>query len=361
MIDKKSTRSASAADLTDTNGYSTGHIAGFRMRRMTAIRGFLGAAVAMLSLLAFAEKAAASDDYPNKPIRLIIPYGTGGVSDAMGRVLSTAMTKVLGQTVYAENRGGGGGTIGAAVVAKSPPDGYTILLTSPPMVAVAPALLPNLLYDAVEEFTPIGTLVTTPNILVVNPSLPVKTMADLAAYGKGEGKDKLSYASAGPGSTGHLSGHILKTAMGIDMAHIPYKSSGLAFPDVIAGRVSMVFDSLPSTISHVRSGKVRPIAVMSEKRSALLPDVPTAAEAGFPAATMVFWMGIEGPPKMPPAIVEKLNAAIKAAVASPAMRDQIATLGAEPFVTSPQQFNTLRRRDITKLRALVKEMGLRPE
>jgi tripartite-type tricarboxylate transporter receptor subunit TctC len=149
--------------------------------------------------------------------------------------------------------------------------------------------------------------------------------------------------------------------MGIDMAHIPYKSSGLAFPDVIAGRVSMVFDSLPSTISHVRSGKVRPIAVMSEKRSALLPDVPTAAEAGFPAATMVFWMGIEGPPKMPPAIVEKLNAAIKAAVASPAMRDQIATLGAEPFVTSPQQFNTLRRRDITKLRALVKEMGLRPE
>jgi tripartite-type tricarboxylate transporter receptor subunit TctC len=268
---------------------------------------------------------------------------------------------VLGQTVYAENRGGGGGTIGAAVVAKSPPDGYTILLTSPPMVAVAPALLPNLLYDAVEEFTPIGTLVTTPNIMVVNPSLPVKTMADLAAYGKGEGKDKLSYASAGPGSTGHLSGHILKTAMGIDMAHIPYKSSGLAFPDVIAGRVSMVFDSLPSTISHVRSGKVRPISVKSEKRSALLPDVPTAAEAGFPAATMVFWMGIEGPPKMPPAIVEKLNAAIKAAVASPAMRDQIATLGAEPFVTSPQQFNTLRRRDITKLRALVKEMGLRPE
>jgi tripartite-type tricarboxylate transporter receptor subunit TctC len=363
MSDKESTCSASAAGLTaaHANASSTDHMAGFCMRRTTAIRGFLGmAAMAMLPLLV-SQKALAADDYPSKPIRLVIPYGTGGVSDAIGRVLATGMSKALGQTVFAENRGGGGGTIGAAVVAKSTPDGYTILLTSPPMVAVAPALLPNLLYDAVEDFTPIGTLVTTPNILVVNPSLPVKTMADLGAYGKGEGKDQLSFASAGPGSTGHLSGHILKTAMGIEMAHIPYKSSGLAFPDVIAGRVSMVFDSLPSTLSHVRSGKVRPIAVMSEKRSAVLPDVPTAAEAGYPAATMVFWMAIEGPPKMPPAIVEKLNAALRTAVASQAMRDQIATLGAEPFVTSPQEFNTLRRRDITKLRALVKEMGLRSE
>jgi tripartite-type tricarboxylate transporter receptor subunit TctC len=320
------------------------------------------AAAALLALLALPGIAAANevDSFPNKPIRLVLPYGTGGVTDSVGRVLAAAMTKSMGQTVFVENRGGGGGTIGAAIVAKAAPDGYTIMLTSPPMVAVAPALLPTLSYDALEDFTPIGTFITTPNILVVNPALPVKSMAELVAYAKG-GKGKLSFASAGPGSTGHLSGHILKTTAGIDMAHIPYKSSGLAFPDVMAGRVSMVFDSLPSTISYVRAGKVRPIAVMSEARATLLPDVPTAAESGFPAATMVFWMGIEGPAKIPPAIIEKLNAGMKAAMASPEMRAQLMSLGAEPYITSAHEFNVVRRRDVAKLRNLVKEMGLRPE
>jgi tripartite-type tricarboxylate transporter receptor subunit TctC len=363
MIEIDTAGRSSAADLTDANRDGNVRPNALRMRRISALRRVLGMlAVAMLPLFALSQKAAAqSDDYPSKPIRLVIPYGTGGVSDSVGRIVATAMTKVLGQTVYSENRGGGGGTIGAAVVAKSPADGYTILLTSPPMVAVAPALLPSLSYDAEADFTPIGTFVVTPNILVVNPSLPFKTMAEFAAYAKGEGKDKLSYASAGPGSTGHLSGHILKTSMGIDMQHIPYKSSGLAFPDVISGRVSMVFDSLPSTISHVRAGKVRPIAVMSEKRSPLLPEVPTAAEAGYPAATMTFWMALEGPPKMPAPIVEKLYSALKTAVATQAMRDQLSTLGAEPFMSSPQQFKTLRHNDIMKLRQLVKDMGLRPE
>jgi tripartite-type tricarboxylate transporter receptor subunit TctC len=327
-----------------------------RLRRAVGL-----AAAALLALLAVPGIATANDvdSYPNKPIRLVLPYGTGGVTDSVGRVLAAAMTKSMGQTVYVENRGGGGGTIGAALVAQAAPDGYTILLTSPPMVAVAPALLPTLSYDALEDFTPIGTFITTPNILVVNPTLPVKSMAELVAYGKGKGK--LSFASAGPGSTGHLSGHILKTSAGIEMAHIPYKSSGLAFPDVMAGRVSMVFDSLPSTISYVRSGKVRPIAVMSESRSGLLPDVPTAAESGFPAATMVFWMGIEGPARMPAAIVEKLNAGMKAAMASPEMRAQLASLGAEPYITSAHEFNVVRRRDVAKLRHLVKEMGLKPQ
>lgn len=363
MIDRSSSRNVSPSDLTDANGEISDPSARLRNRSTAAMHALLGVAAAMLSLLGFSQKAVADDagSFPNKAVRLVIPYATGGVSDSIGRVLASAMTKTLGQTVYVENRGGGGGTIGAAVVAKSPADGYTILLTSPPMVAVAPALLPSLSYDALEDFTPIGTLVTTPNILVVNPTLPVNSMAELITYGKGEGKGKLSFASAGPGSTGHLSGHILTSTTGIEMAHIPYKSSGLAFPDVISGRVSMVFDSLPSTIGYVRAGKVRPIAVMSEKRSSLLPDVPTAIEAGFPAATMVFWMALEGPPKIPPAIVEKLNAALKGAVASPEMRAQLATLGAEPFVTSPQEFNSVRRRDIARLRQVVKEMGLRPE
>jgi tripartite-type tricarboxylate transporter receptor subunit TctC len=286
----------------------------------------------------------------------------GGLADIFGRILANAMTKTLGQTVYVENRGGAGGTIGAGVVAKSAPDGYTILMTSAPMIAIAPLMIEKLPYDAVEDFTPIGTVATTSSILVVTPSLPVKTMSDLIAYGKAQGKDKLSFASAGPGSTGQILGHILETAMGTTMVDIPYKSPTLAYPDAFAGRVSIVFDFVSSAMGFIQSGSVRPIVVMSEVRSPLLPDVPTAAEAGLPGATMLpFWLGIEGPPKMAPAIVEKLNAAIKASVTSQAMRDQLAKLGAIPLITSPEEFNMSRRRDVARLRQFAKEIGLRPK
>jgi tripartite-type tricarboxylate transporter receptor subunit TctC len=305
--------------------------------------------------------AAETNAFPNRPVKLLIPYATGGVSDTIGRILALGMTQTLGQTVYVENRGGGGGTVGAAVVAKAPADGYTILLTSPPMVGVAPVVLSSLSYDPQGDFTPIGTFITTPNILAVYPGMPVKTMADLARYGKGEGKDQLSFGSAGPGSTGHLLGHILSTAMGIEMTHVPYKSSGQAFPDVVSGRLSMVFDSVPSTLGYVRAGHVRPVAVMSDRRSSVLPDVPTSAEAGFPAATLVFWMGIEGPAKMPPAVVARLNQAMKDAMALPETRSQLATAGAEIAVTSPAEFTAMRNKDIVQLRNLAKSMGLRPE
>jgi tripartite-type tricarboxylate transporter receptor subunit TctC len=303
----------------------------------------------------------AQDDYPSKPIKLVVPYGTGGVSDTMGRLTATALSKVLNQTVVVENRGGAGGTLGASVVAKSPADGYTLLLTSPPMVAVTPALLKGLNYDTSKDFTMVGTMATTPNVLVVNNDVPARNIAELIGYAKGAGKGKMSFASAGPGSTGHLSGHILQTSTGIDMQHIPYKSSALAFPDVISGRVTMVFDSLPSTIGHVRSGKVRPILVMSEKRSSIMPDVPTAIEAGFPTATMNFWVGIEGPAGMPKQVVDKLNAALKVVVASKEMRDQMAFLGAEPYYTTSAEFTALRQADVVKYGKLVKDMGLKQD
>lgn len=314
-----------------------------------------------LASCALCASSFAQSDYPSKPIKLVVPYATGGVSDAVGRVLALALGKVLQQPVIVENRGGAGGTLGAGLVAKAPADGYTILLTSPPMVAVAPALIRDLSYRAAEDFTPIGTLIVTPNVLVVNNELPVKSVAELIAYGKGPGKDNLSFASAGPGSTGHLSGQIMSTSTGMRMTHIPYKSSGQAFPDVISGRVSMVFDSLPSTIGFIRSGRVKPLLVMSEKRSTALPDVPTAAEAGFPTATMNFWMGIEGPAKLPQDIVNKLNNALKLAVNSPEMSQQMQTLGAEPYLTTPEEFKAQRNNDIAKYAKLVKEMGLKQE
>lgn len=325
----------------------------------TRRRLFRMASLALASC-ALCASSFAQSDYPSKPIKLVVPYATGGVSDTVGRVLALALGKALQQTVIVENRGGAGGTLGAGIVAKAPADGYTILLTSPPMVAVAPVLIRDLPYRT-EDFTPIGTLIVTPNVLVVNNELPVKSIADLIAYGKGPGKDTLSFASAGPGSTGHLSGQIMINTTGISMTHIPYKSSGQAFPDVISGRVSMVFDSLPSTIGFIRSGRVKPLLVMSEKRSTALPDVQTAAEAGFPAATMNFWMGIEGPAKLPQDIVNKLNTALKLAVNSPEMNQQMHTLGAEPYLTTPEEFKALRNNDIAKYGKLVKEMGLKQD
>jgi tripartite-type tricarboxylate transporter receptor subunit TctC len=324
-------------------------------------RRILGAAaLAVLPMLA-TTAALAQDAFPSKPIRLIIPYGPGGVSDSVGRVVGVALGKAMNATVFAENRGGAGGTLGGNVAAQASPDGYTILLTSPPMTAVAPALIKNMPYNVSTDLIPVGTIITTPNILVVNNDLPAKTIGDLIAYGKGEGKGKLSYGSSGPGSTGHLTATILLASAGIDMQHVPYKTSAAAFPDVISGRVSMAFDSLPSTIGFVRGGKMRPLLVMSEKRSSLLPDVPTAAESGFPAATMNFWMGIEAPKNTPPAIVEKINAGLKAMMAAKETRDQMATFGAEPYYTTAAEFKALRDSDIQKYGKLVRDMGLKQE
>jgi len=314
-----------------------------------------------IASLAWAFAAGAQDTYPSKPIRLIVPYGTGGVSDSVGRVVAAGLSKTMNQTVFVENRGGAGGTLGANVTAQSAPDGYTILLTSPPMIAVAPQLIKDMPYNTSTDLTPVATIITTPNILVVNNDLPVKNIQELIAYGKGAGKGKLSFGSSGPGSTGHLSAAILLGAAGIEMEHVPYKTSAAAFPDVISGRVSMAFDSLPSTIGFVRGGKVRPILVMSEKRSSLLPDVPTAAESGFPNATMNFWMGIEAPSKTPPPVVEKLATGLKTMMESDEVKKQMAMFGAEPFYTPPAQFKKIRDADIVYYGKLVKEMGLKQQ
>ena len=312
------------------------------------------AAAALLPLGALAQ-----DSFPSKPIKLIVPYGPGGVSDTVGRIVANGLAKAMNANVFVENHGGAGGTLGGNITAKSAPDGYTILLTSPPMTAVAPAVIPNMPYSVSTDLLPISTIITTPNILVVNNDLPVKNISELIAYAKGPGKGKLSFGSSGPGSTGHLSAAILMGSVGIDMQHVPYKTSAAAFPDVISGRVSMAFDSLPSTIGFVKGGKVRPILVMSEKRSIVLPDVPTAAESGFPQATMNFWMGIEGPAKIPAPVVDKLAAGLKQMMASQEVRDQMKTVGAEPFYTTPAEFKVLRDSDIQKYGKLAHDLGLK--
>ena len=313
------------------------------------------AAIAAMSPAAWADAVAS---YPDKPIRLVVAYGVGGVADNIGRVLAAGLTQALGQSVYVDNRGGGGGTIGATIVAKAAPDGYTLLLASPPMIAVAPLLLPHLYYDPKRDFTSVGTFVTTPNILVSNMTLPVHSLAELVSYAQGPGKDNVSFASGGTGSAGDISGQILNRAAHIDMIPIPYRSSALGFPDVISGRVTLMFDAIPSTMGFIRSGQVRPIVVMSDQRSPLLPNVPTAGEEGYPDATMQFWMGVLGPKGMPPEVVDKLNAAMRTAMRSPLVTKSLQNLGAQPFLTSPQEFGALQARDIARYTPLIRQIGM---
>lgn len=320
----------------------------------SARRRTLLAACLLATLTTGALAQGPADHWPTKPITLIIPFATGGVSDVIFRALGRELQVALGVPVVVDSKSGAGGTIGAAYVAAAAPDGYTLLQTNPTMTSVAPRLMKRLPYDPVTSFTPIATVVTTPNLLVVNKDLPIHSLADL----KAQGKDSLNFATAGPGSTGHLAGQILETAMGIDMIHVPYKSSAAAFPDVIAGRVSMVFDSMPSTIRYIQSGQLRPVAVMSKVRSPLLPDVQTVGEAGYPAATLTFWMGLEGPAGIPQPIVDKLNAAVAKALATKEMQQMLNTVGAEPYVTTSQQYAALRKADWDRLGKLVKEMNL---
>jgi tripartite-type tricarboxylate transporter receptor subunit TctC len=259
--------------------------------------------------------------------------------------------------VVVENRGGAGGTIGASAVAKAAPDGYTLNVSGPPQIAVAPLMLPRPPYNSLKDFTPIATFITVPDILLVNPSVPAKNLPELVAYAKGPGRDKVRYGSGGPGSSGQLHGEAINEATGMQMTEVPYgTSSSSAFPDVIAGRVEANYTQVTGSIGFVRSGQVRPIVVLSKKRSALLPDVPTVAEEGYPSATMEMWQGIEGPAGMSPALVAKLNAAIRKAMAMPSVLKSMEDLGSEPFVTSPEEFRALRERDIARYTELVKHL-----
>jgi len=302
-----------------------------------------------------ADEAA---DYPNKPVRLVLPFAAGGVSDVIFRALANELSQQLGQPFVVEIRAGGGGTVGAGYAAGAAPDGYTLLQSNPTMIAVAPRLVKGLSYDPERSFTPIATVVTTPNIMLANKNVPVKTLQDLPAFVKKGGQGKVSFATAGIGSTGHTSGHILQQALGIEMGHIPYKGAGQAVPDLLAGRVAFLFDSVPSAIGHIRASSMAPVVVFSRTRSSVLPDVQTVAEAGYPQATLDFWMGLEGPANMPKPIVDKLNQAVKRALESPAMKQQLASVGADPFHSSPDEFAQLRSRDIRRLGEVVETMKL---
>jgi tripartite-type tricarboxylate transporter receptor subunit TctC len=301
-----------------------------------------------------------SQAYPNRPVRLVVPYGTGGVSDIMGRVVAQKMTELLGQAMVVENRPGAGGMLGTGGVAKSEPDGYTIVLSSLSAYAIGPRLVKQSPYDPVNDFTAIGGVAIAPTILTVNATLPYQNLARLMAFAKAN-PGKLSYGSSGIGSVGHISGEVLRASTGVELVHVPYKTAQAAYPDAISGNISMVFDALPSALQHIRSGKMRPLAMMSDRRASLVPEVPTFAESGYPEATLRLWVGLHGPANLPAPIVQKLNDTAAKAVASADVRERFTAVGADPYSTSPREFAEMVRGDVERLGKMMAAAGIKGE
>ena len=323
------------------------------MKRRELVRG--------IACTVFPLGAAAQETgFPSRGLRLMVPYSPGGGGDILGRVFAAKLADVLGQQVVVENRGGAGGMVGTEVVVKSQADGYTFVLTNLALLAISPNMVKKPLYDGLKDLTPIAGIAQSVNILSASQDAPFSNARELVAYAKAN-PDKLSYASSGIGSFGHLSGEILRATAGARMVHVPFKTSALAFPDVIGGRVTMVFDSVSSTIAHVRSGKVKPIAVMAERRSALLPNVPTFAEEGFPEVTLRFWSAIHGPAGIPAPIVQRLSDAILKVVSASDFKERLASLGQDATFMSARELDELARGDFTKFARAIKAAGIELE
>jgi tripartite-type tricarboxylate transporter receptor subunit TctC len=300
--------------------------------------------------------AQAQTGYPDRPITLIVPYAPGGGNDVLARSVAEPMSKSLGQSLVIENRGGGGGSIGTRQVAKAAPDGYTLGLGGTGTLAIDPTLYPNVGYDPRKDFAPVGLIATSPLIVLVNQSVPARNVQELIALAKAQ-PGKLNYASAGIGSGIHLGTVLFAETAGIKLTHIPYKGSGPALTDLLGGHVQIYFSSLPPAIGLVKDGKLRALGVTGLKRSASFPDVPTVAEQGLPGFEAVLHYGIVAPAGTPRPIIDRLNASLRAALGDSKVHDHIATEGAEPLPTSPDEYAADIDREETKWSALVKKSG----
>ena len=313
---------------------------------------FTNAAAMLLALMSL---AAAADDYPSRPVKLIIPFPAGGSNDVVGRVVAKYLGDKLGQTVYVDNRGGAGGTIGTEALANAPPDGYTLGIISIAH-AVNPALY-KLNYDPIKSFAPIAIFATGPNVLVVNPELPIKSVNELLALAKAK-PGELNYASAGVGSFQHLGGELFKLTAGVNIVHVPYKGGGPAMQDVIAGHVKIMFSSLVQTTPFIKSGQLRALGTGGAKRSAVLPDVPTIAEAGVPGYVADNWWGIAAPAGLPASIAAKLYTAVQTALKAPELVAQFDREGATIVEMDSAAFAEYIKTETVKWGRVVKEGGI---
>jgi tripartite-type tricarboxylate transporter receptor subunit TctC len=305
---------------------------------------------------AILSSAARAENYPVRPVKIVVPYPPGGSNDIIARILAQKLGEKEGQSFFVENRAGASGNIGAEVVATSAADGYTLLVTAPPPLTTNVALYKSLPFDPATAFAPVALLATVPIVLMVHPSLPVKNVQELIALAKAK-PGTLNFGSSGIGSTNHLAGELLKSMTGIDIVHVPYKGAAPAMNDLIAGHIPMMFDNMPAVLPQVKGGAVRAIAVAGAKRAAALPDVPTVAESGVPGFEAFSWFGSVAAAKTPAPVLEKLESDIAAILATPDMKTRLADLGAEPGSVTGAAFGQFLAADRAKWTKIIQISG----
>jgi tripartite-type tricarboxylate transporter receptor subunit TctC len=315
------------------------------------------AAVPLAGLLLAAP--AAAQQYPAKTIRMIVPFAPGGNTDIIARIVAPRMSEALGQQIVIDNRGGAGSIIGTELAAKSPPDGYTLLMVSAAHV-INPAMVKKLPYDSLRDFTAISVVADVPTAFVVHPALPVTTVKEFIALAR-KRPGELNYSTAGRGTVGHLAGELLSSAAKIKLVHVPYKGSGPAVIDLLAGHVQLQFASLPAVIQYVRGGKLRMVAQTGEKRSPAAPDTPTMIEAGLPGFIVSSGFGLMGPAGLPRPVVDRVHASLKAALNNPDARNQLSGQGADPVGSTPEEYDAFNRSEIAKWIRVAKEADIQPE
>lgn len=315
-------------------------------------------AAALLLVPSAAGAAAPAEKYPVRPIRIVVAYTPAGTTDILARAVGQKMTESWGQPVIVDNRPGANGNIGTEIAARATPDGYTILMATAATHSINNTLYPGLSWDAVRDFSPIGLVALVPNILVVNNSLPVKSVKELIAYARAN-PGKLTHGSPGNGSTSHLSMELFKSLTGTRMTHVPYKGSAAVLADVTSGQISLTMDNIPVYLPHAMAGKIRALAVGSRTRSAAAPDLPTAEEAGLPGLVAVSWFGLAAPARVSPQIVNALSKETARILKLPDVEKRIRDLGAEPVGGTPQQFASFIQSEIRKWRKVIQDAGVR--
>jgi tripartite-type tricarboxylate transporter receptor subunit TctC len=316
-------------------------------------------ALVLAALLGVASSGPAlAADYPTRPVKFVVPYPPAGTTDVLARIVAQWLTEKMGQTFIVENKPGAGNNLGVDYVVNSPPDGYTMLLVNPAN-GINATLYKNLTFNFIRDIAPVAGLVRTPNVMEVTPSLPVKSVAEFIAYCKAN-PGKLNMASSGSGTSVHLSGELFKSMTGCDMLHVPYKGAGPALMDLIGGQVQVIFDNLPSSVGHIKSGRLRALAVTSQEREPSMPGLPTIGET-VPGYEATAWFGVGMPKNTPKDIIDKVNAEVNRALADPKFRDRMAELGGKPIAGTPEDFGKIIAAETTKWEKVVTSSGAKVE
>ena len=324
-----------------------------------SLRAICSSLALVIAALASHLDVALAQAYPAKPIRLIFPFPPGGPTDLLGRAIAQKLSDQMGQQVVADTRPGAGGNLGLELAAKSPPDGYTIVLSSP-LVAISPSLYAKLNYDPARDLAPISLVAVIQNVLLVHPSVPARTLKELIQLAR-RNPGKLNFGSGGVGTTTHLAPELLKSLVKISMVHVPYKGSGQALVGLIGGEVDLLIMAVPAAAAQIHAGKVRALAVLSAQRSSVIPEVPTTKEAGVDNFEVPIWYGILAPAATPRDVIARLNVEINKALAAPDMKERLARMGIEPMTDTPEQFTSFIKSETVRFAKVIKAAGIKPE